>query len=297
MLNFLKSSPADRRLLPEGRSAGPMPWVIAIMMVLTILASAAGLAVGSASQVLSESIAGKLTVQLPEANASMRSGQVRAIIVELQQLSAVRSVRRLDQKELEALLDPWLGDIAGDEELPMPALIDVELKRSDAATRAQIAKIAKDIAPRARVDSHANWLAPLAGLMSSLKWLALGLVGLMTLAMAAVVVLAVRAALNTHSETIAILHFLGSSDGQIASLFQRRIALDALLGCVGGFAVAITLIVLIGGRIGTIGSDLLGSAVLGWGGWLLILALPLLGTLLAAAVARYTVTESLGKTL
>lgn len=274
-----------------------MPWVIAIMMVLTVLATAAGLAVGGASRALSDSIAGKLTVQLPEANAAMRSGQVRAIVVELQGLSAVKSVRRLDNRELEALLDPWLGDVAGDEELPMPALIDVELKRSDAGTVAQISKIARDIAPKARVDSHANWLAPLADLMSALTWLALGLVGLMTLAMAAVVVLAVRAALNTHGETIAILHFLGSSDGQIASLFQRRIALDALFGCLGGFAVALLAMLLVGGRLGDIGSELLGSAAIPWSGWLVILALPIFGTLLAAAVARYTVTASLGKTL
>ena len=34
---------AARGLLPEGRVAGPMPWVIAIMMFLTLLAAAAGL--------------------------------------------------------------------------------------------------------------------------------------------------------------------------------------------------------------------------------------------------------------
>ena len=37
-----KFGAADRRLLPEGRLAGPMPWVIAIMMFLTVLAAAAG---------------------------------------------------------------------------------------------------------------------------------------------------------------------------------------------------------------------------------------------------------------
>jgi cell division transport system permease protein len=34
---------AERGLLPEGRLAGPMPWVIAIMMFLTVLAAAAGM--------------------------------------------------------------------------------------------------------------------------------------------------------------------------------------------------------------------------------------------------------------
>ena len=34
---FLKAPPHEARLLPEGRMAGPMPWVIAIIMFLTIL--------------------------------------------------------------------------------------------------------------------------------------------------------------------------------------------------------------------------------------------------------------------
>ena len=44
-----KFGAAERGLLPEGRIAGPMPWVIAIMMFLTVLAAAAGLGLGGAA--------------------------------------------------------------------------------------------------------------------------------------------------------------------------------------------------------------------------------------------------------
>ncbi len=297
MLSFLKPSPADRRLLPEGRSAGPMPWVIGIMLLLTILAAATGLFIGNATERLGNDIEGKLSVQLPEANASQKNGQIRAIMLELPKLSVVDSVRRVDDKELADLLDPWLGNVSGDDELPMPALIDVQMKRLDKSSLEQVRGIVKNLAPSARVDSHADWLAPLAGLMRSLKWLSLGLVTLMAVATAAVVVLAVRAALDTHRETIAIMHLLGATDLQVARLFQRRIALDALLGCTAGFALALAIMALVGQRIGEIGSDLLGTASIGWAGWLVIIALPVLGTLLAALVARYTVTVSLGRTL
>jgi cell division transport system permease protein len=153
------------------------------------------------------------------------------------------------------------------------------------------------IAPTARVDANAGWLAPLSGLMTSLQWLSAGLVALMASATAAVVILAVRAALNTYGETIAIMHLLGANDDQIARLFERRISLDALLGGLGGLSLAVIVLVLVGSRIGALGSDLLGSAQIGWLGWLLILSLPFIGTLLAALVARYTVKASLGKTL
>src|SRR3546814_17515848 len=92
------------------------------------------------------------------------------------------------------------------------------------------------IAPSAKVEPHAAILAPLWQLMRALTWLALGLVLLMTLATAAIVVLAARAAHNSHQTTIEVLHLMGSTDVQIARLFQRRIALDALFGGMLGTA-------------------------------------------------------------
>jgi cell division transport system permease protein len=297
MISWLKPSVAERRLLPEGRSAGPMPWVIGIMMLLTTLAAAMGLAVGNASASLSNDIAGKLTIQVPEANQSTKNGQIRAILSEIRQVNAVVGVERVSDAQLAQLLDPWLGNIGADEELPMPALIDVTLSRADATTILEITNLVTGIAPKARVDRHATWLSPLASLMTALKWLAFGLVLLMASATAATVILAVRAALNTHGETIAIMHLLGSSDNQIARLFQRRIALDAMLGCVAGFGVALAVMAVVGTRIGALGSDLLGGASLGLFGWLLILLLPVAGTALAAMIARLTVLRTLGKTL
>jgi cell division transport system permease protein len=297
MIALLKATPAERRLLPEGRLAGPMPWVIGIMMLLTILATASGLSIGRASSALSSDIASKLTIQIPEANTARRNGQARAIVAELAGLGSVKASRKLDDAELASLLSPWLGTIEGDETLPLPALIDVELARNSPRDIAEVKAAVLAIAPTARVDANAGWLAPLSGLMASLQWLALGLVALMASATAAVVVLAVRAALNTYGETIAIMHLLGANDDQIARLFERRISLDALLGGIGGLALAIVALVLVGNRIGNVGSDLLGSAQLGWTGWFLIFALPFIGTLLAALVARYTVKASLGRTL
>ncbi len=298
MISLLRPpSPAERRLLPEGRSAGPMPWVIGIMVLLTILATAAGLAVGRASTSVNQSIAGKFTVQLPEPNRMLRNGQVRAIMSEIRGLAAVKSVEALPEGELQALLDPWLGIVAGEEDLPMPALIDVEMARADPRAVAELRSAVAGITPNARVDAQSGWLAPLSGLMRSLTWLAAGLVLLMAGATAAVVILAVRAALNTHAETIAIMHLLGANDVQIASLFQRRIALDALLGGAAGLALGLMVLALIGTRLGDLGSELLGSVSIGWWGWLLILSIPVLATLLAGLVSRYTVTISLGRTL
>jgi cell division transport system permease protein len=294
MIGPFHAAPAERRLLPEGRTVGAMPWVIGIMMFLTVLASAAGLALSGASSTLQSDIANKLTIQLPEANAVRRTAIGRAIENELRNAVAVKSVHRLNDQELQQLIAPWLGDVAGENDLPLPAMIDVALTNASAANMKQISEAVLAIAPNARVDRHASWLAPLSDLISSLTWLARGLVLLMALATSATVVLAVRAALHTHGETIAIMHMLGANDLQVSRLFERRIALDALFGGLGGFAMGVLALLALRARFGAIGSDMLG---LGWVDWLMISALPLGGVALAIFVARYTVRESLAKSL
>ncbi len=297
MISALRASAADRRLLPEGRMAGPMPWVIAIMMFLTVLAAAAGMALAGSARNLGKDLDARLTVQLPEPNAGLRDAQANQILIGLRRLAVVKTAEVVPQAQLSALLEPWLGSEGIDGDLPLPALIDVELKRTGSDDIAVVRELVAMIAPAARVDQQALWLQPLANLLRSLIWLAAGLVTLMTIATSAAVVLAARAALNTHRATIDVLHLLGSSDNQIAGLFQRRIALDALFGGLAGLLLALIVMLLIGERMRALGSELLGSANLGWGGWAVLFLLPLTGVALSTISARITVLRALRQIL
>ena len=274
-----------------------MPWVIAIMMFLTILTAAAGIALASSARNLGSDLDARLTVQLPEPNAALRSAQTREIMTGLRRLAVVKTADAVPQAQLIALLDPWLGSEGLDADLPLPTLIDVELKRTGADDVAIVRDLVGMIAPAARVDQQAKWLQPLANLLKSLTWLAAGLVALMTIATSAAVILAARAALNTHRETIDVLHLLGSSDAQIAGLFQRRIALDALFGGLAGLLLALIVMLLVGGRMRAIGSELLGAAGIGWAGWLILLLLPLIGAAISTLSARLTVLRALRQML
>ena len=55
---------AESRLLPQGKLSGPMPWVIAIMIGLTVIATASGLALRNTANVASADVAGGVTVQI-----------------------------------------------------------------------------------------------------------------------------------------------------------------------------------------------------------------------------------------
>ena len=295
----LRPTEADRRLLPEGWLTGPMPWVIAIMMFLTVLAAAGGLGLRAAAAGLGEDLGGRITVQIVQANADSRERQAGAAVKALSALPGVRSATRMGDAEMTALLEPWLGAEGMGRDLPLPALIDVAMNAdgADADHAPAMAAALRRIAPDARVDDHARSLAPLTGLIGALKWLALALVLLMAAATASAVVLAARSALNTHRPTIDVMHLLGATDVQIARLFQRRIALDALFGGLLGFALGLGVLWLIGRQIGALGSELLGTAALPVGSWLMLAALPVAGTLLAMLTARLTVIAALRRIL
>ena len=292
-----KFGAADRGLLPEGRLTGPMPWVIAIMMFLTVLAAAAGLGLGNAAKSLDADIGNRITVQIVEANPDFREAQARITVSELEKITGVKSVRRVDEEEMSRLLEPWLGAGGMEADLPVPAMIDADLTRQAYQNLDVIRSAVAEVAPSARVDDNAQWLAPLAKLIQALKWLAGGLVLLMVGATAATVVLAARAALDTHRGTIEVLHLMGATDIQVARLFQRRIALDALFGGALGLSAASLVLVLIGNRVGALGSELLGSAGLPLASWAVLVALPVAGVFLAMLVARATILRALGRLL
>jgi cell division transport system permease protein len=295
--NVRKFGSADRGLLPEGRFTGPMPWVIAIMMFLTVLAAAAGLGLRNAARTLDADIGNRVTVQIVEANPDFREAQARITISELDKMAGVKSIRRIEAVEMERLLEPWIGAGGLEADLPIPVMIDVDLTPEAYASLDVIRAAVTEVAPSARVDDNAQWLAPLAKLIAALKWLSAGLVLLMVGATAATVVLAARAALDTHRGTIEVLHLMGATDVQVARLFQRRIALDALFGGVVGLVAAALVLLVIGNRVGALGSELLGSAGLPLTSWLILVGLPVAGVFLAMLVARTTILRALGKLL
>lgn len=298
MFKFFVIPAHDRRLMPEGRLSGPMPWVIAIMIFLTVLAAAAGLAMTHAMSDVSDDLSSRATVQIIEANPEIRDQQAAAAAKQLRALPLVEEVRLLPPEEIEALIEPWLGtqDLADD--IPLPALIDLKLARVATDDEYQeLRNTLKPVAPGARVEPSSGYIAPVIALVRSFQWIAFGLVALLALATAAAVIISVRAALNTHSETIAVVHLLGGTDQQISRLFQRRIALDALFGGLLGLVAGAFIIWLISVQLSALGSGLVQSLGLDWWSWLIIAAIPIMGMYLAMMTAKLTVLGALKKIL
>ncbi len=293
---FARDKPGDR-LLDESRRTRGMLWVMAIMLFLTVLAAALGLGMAGASRTLDRQLAGRLTIQLVEGDAARRDASAKAIVQRVRTLPGVTRVVEVDRTRLAELLEPWLGEAGLDADLPMPAMIDVDLASGEAAGIERVRAAARAVAPAAQIDRHAQWLSPVSAFLNTITWFAVALVMLMATATTIVVLLTARGGLDTHRDTIAVLHMLGSTDMQVARLFQRRIALDTLLGGLLGTTAALAMVWLLGQQAAGLGSELLGGVSLVPLDWLLLLALPLVFALMALLAARVAVLGTLGKTL
>lgn len=285
-------------LIPQARLAGPMPWVLAIMVALTVLAAGAGLSLGNLAGDARSELSGGATVQILEADPAQREEQAAAAQEALQTMEIVAQSRLVPQEELDALLEPWLGTSGDAETVPVPALIDVRLggRADDAAIEALRNRLA-NVAPDARVDAQSSWLRPVFAALMSLQYLALALVLLLAVTSAAAVFLAARSALGNNRETIAIVHLLGGTDGQIAQLFQRAILRDSVIGGVIGLILGLAAVLGLGFQFSALDSGMIASASLDWVDWILIAAIPIVGVVLAVATARFTVLAAVRKML
>lgn len=280
-----------------------MPWVIAIMVFLTILAGAAGIAIADSASQNSETLARKLTVQILEEDPAARNNQRTQIAEYLRKLPQTQSVEPLSDADVIQLLEPWLGldentAFESNDLIPLPAIIDVQMKQIvDAPLRNQMLGDMQSIAPSVRLDTQESWIAPLYELMRSFIYLIFGLVLLLAAATSATVVLAVRSALDTHRNTLDIMHLMGSTDSQISRLFQRRVAVDAFFGGAIGFVMGCLTIWFISSRLNNLVSGAVSQISMPWYGWIVLALIPLFMGILSIYMARWTVRRAMKKIL
>lgn len=287
------AAPARTRsasLLPQGRFAGPIPWVIAILIALVVIAAAGGLSLRNLAENARADLAGAVTVQIVEADPEVRQTRAQAAADALGDHPLVTSVRIVPEQELIALLEPWLGSSAASEDVPIPALIDVELsRRASASEIAQLQAALVEAAPGAKIDAQSDWLRPVYDALAALQYLALALIVLVSFATAAAVWLAARSAFANHRDTVEIIHLLGGTDEQVTRIFQRSVLRDAAFGSVVGLLLGLAAVWVLGQQFAALDSGMVGGGNLGVGDWMLIGAIPLAGVMLALVTGRITI--------
>jgi cell division transport system permease protein len=289
MLKWLFASPAERRLLAGGRLRGPTPWVIAIMSFSIMLIAASGLALANTASLLGSAIEARYSIEVPNGERDLG-----ALLNVVKSAPGVTNAEAVPEVQMRRTLERWLGPAAASSDLPVPALINFDLRPGTDLTA--IMRQIEAVAPDAHVAAHRESVKPLLSSLRLLQWVALGLVLLLSGAAAAAVVLAARGALDTNRSTIEVMHGVGATDMQVTHLFQRRIAIDALIGSlVGAAAAAIVLLFLAAGA--AFAGQLTGGATLAISDLVILALLPFALTFLATFVARTAVLAALREEL
>ena len=289
MIAWLAASVPDRRLLSEGRLRGPTPYVIAIMTFAMIVVAAAGLALSNAAGIVARGVESRYAIQVDD------SANLPRLLAAVRATPGIARAEPVPEAEMRETLQRWLGPGGLGEELPVPALVNV-----DVAANADVAAIGRRIeqaAPGTRFVAHQQVVKPLLKSLRVLQGLAVALVVLMAAATSAVVVLAARGTFDTHRSTIDVMHGLGATDAQVTNLFQRKIAVDALVGALGGGFLAALALLILGGGASALSGDLAGGPPLTATDIAILALLPIGAVILAALVGRMAVMNALRQSL
>lgn len=281
--------------LDQDPAGGFLPWIVGLMVYLAALALAGAVLADGLVERWRSDLSDALTVQVfaEVEDAAPQAARVEEAVRFLSVLPGIASVKAVPQPEVLRLLDPWLGSANIAEDLPLPALVAVELIPGTSVDLADLKRRLADAVPGAVLEDHKPWLGDLGRLARGIEILALVTVLLVAVASVLTIIFVSRSALAQHRDVIQVLSLIGARDAYIAAQLQAYSFRLASLGAAFGIALAIATVMA--------GNALLGRAETGllpivqsfsWRWLLVALPLPAAG-LIAVLTTRATVLAQL----
>jgi cell division transport system permease protein len=185
-----------------------------------------------------------LTIQLPPGDTSI-ADEVRAdaLLRRLRAEPGIADVELLPKDKVSQLLKPWLGDDVNAASLPLPLILQVELKTDSTTTSETIGQVSKSIAPNAIIDNHREWRERL---VHYVRWLRFGIASSLILVIVVTGLTALFLTLSRmaiHHQAITLLHQLGASDRFVVRGMIRQAGISAAISGAIGFGLALVLLV------------------------------------------------------
>ena len=221
--------------------------------------------------------------------------QLNKVLQYVENVDGVKSVHILDNKTVEKLMTPWLGNRVDVSSLPIPRLLDVQLEDNVEINYDEMTQGLHKVTSNATIDNHRLWLNRLLKFAGSLKTLALCVLLMVAGICAFSVYYSARTSLGINLSSIEILHIVGARDDYIAKQYAKSYAKIGFFSGVIGLIFAIPSIILVSKYGISTGSGLLNGAGLTFLHWFIMMTTPLFSLFYAMATAYYTVLKSLEK--
>ena len=300
---FLLRSDADTTPLGQAfateRATLFLPWIIGVMVYLALLMVAALLSIDNTISRWRSDLSDRLTVVVPQPlEASGEKALTEDSTQDLTEnllvfLRAEPSVLRAEPialAHLQSLLEPWLGPAARTEGLPLPTMIEVDLRRIEEATVAALRATLQQNFPHVLLDDHRLWRTRLLAVGRILQMVAF-LATLVALTTALVIVaFGVHAAMGRHATTIQLLRVMGAEDAYITAQFLPAVRRAAAWGSSAGLLLFLSTYALL--RVAGQGFAPERMGPYGWQ-WLFMLLVPLASFVAALGVLAATMHRRL----
>ncbi|HIF26556.1 MAG TPA: FtsX-like permease family protein [Micavibrio sp.] len=297
---------SDRRRydIPLEKGAGGrfLMLLVCLMTVLGMIALSGTFALSAMKDRWTSGLENQLTIEIPaqdengntiEADALKREALAVKAILDKQ--SGVTQARILSDKEMQELVEPWLGEDVILGQIPMPALISVKLAEGHPELLDKLRRDIKAAVPAARLDTHEEWLSDLVRFTGALRMGAVILALVIGFTVVVAIAGAIRARMAEYKKEVELLHLMGAPDNYIAIQFQNHTLRLCFKGGLFGVLIGAVALKLTGWIYGHMDINLLPDFSLGHIHMTMLAALPLLIALLAFATARRTVLSILKK--
>ncbi|WP_336278580.1 cell division protein FtsX [Bartonella sp. CB175] len=239
---FTRNTKAATAIIPRDNISGKaLVAVIAIMTFLSSLTLVGVDLVQNAAKNWSNQISHEATIQIrPIENVDIEKALLDAVKL-VKTFHGVQNATIVDEKSTEKLLEPWLGAGLNLNELPIPRLIIVTLKKNEKINFHEITQAIKTKIPGAQFDSHRVWINRFTTMAHTTIVIGFSILILVLGSLILTIIFATCNALAENSHIINVLYFLGTETLFIARQFDWHFFKTALRGAVYGGATSILL--------------------------------------------------------
>ncbi|PCI48907.1 MAG: hypothetical protein COB49_05605 [Alphaproteobacteria bacterium] len=272
-----------------------LPYVMAVMVYLSALALMGAMMLHEGFGAWTETLSNRLTVQITSADPDRRAADLDQAIRLLRETPGIEFVRKLNDVEIEKLLEPWLGQGNVTRDLPVPYMIDVTVSRTLTVNLDALRRMLAGISENIHLDDHQQWLGRFLRLMDVVEYTALGILLLVVLATVCIVIFGTKAGMAENRETIAVMHHLGAQDGMIARAFQDRFMKYGLKGGIIGLLLAFITLTSLIYLFRDLAAGLVKIPSFPVVQVTILLIIPLFAALISMLTARITVLRNLGR--
>ena len=275
-----------------------LPWLIAFMVFLLVMAVAFIFTLNATASKWDRGVRGSMTVQLiPTDDDVIDEQRLDAVLTVLATSPEIQRYESMDESRLIRLLEPWVGAAISNNELPLPRLIDVELKPKTGLTAEALLERLSEKESGVSIDDHRVWLNHLVRMIETIEVVALLVLLLIILATVGTIIFTTRTGLSIHREAIEVLHLIGAQDSYIARQFARRALGLGLSGGIIGLLLALPTLWLLSHLAHSLDEFLLPDVGLGPAHWGLLAVLPIGVSLISMVTAKITVLRALERIL